>query len=101
MLMCMSICVFAETKTSLLEPEPFSYGPIGTWDPVKRVVVEAPFHKIDYDRLHTSAGDNEITSISPKSKRQFTATFSDGSQSDYYIDRDGSVKKGIPTGSLP
>jgi hypothetical protein len=54
----MSICVFAETKTSLLEPEPFSYGPIGTWDPVKRVVVEAPFHKIDYDRLHTSAGDN-------------------------------------------
>lgn len=56
---------------------------------------------VSLDVTYNSSASDEIKSIRPKNQRQFTATYSDGHQSDFYIDRDGAVKKGIPTGSLP
>jgi hypothetical protein len=48
-----------------------------------------------------SPPSEEVVSVKQKNSREFTATYSDDRKADLYIDRDGSIKKGIPTGSLP
>jgi hypothetical protein len=92
----------AEYKTcTLLDGSTVQCGMVGFRNPQTGAIYLKGSDEPQVDVKDNTSNTNVITSINPKNERQFTATFVDGHRSDYYIDRDGSVKKGIPPYSLP
>jgi hypothetical protein len=100
MIACSMSQVVADPKTCVLhDGRVVQCGEIGYTAPNGKLRSGNNFTVSDVD--YGTSGQEEIVSIRPKNEREFTATFGDGHKSDYYIDRDGSIQKGIPPYSLP